>query len=346
MKPTGTKKPCPTTNLNKVICANTGILTMSNLTQNFANPNNQPLVIGDFSIRQDQDGRYCLNDLHKASGDDKKHFPAYFLRNQQTKDLIEEIERYANSHIAVKIIKGGSEKQGTYVVKELVYSYAMWISAKFHLMVIRAYDAMVMKLLGSKSDQALIADKTTKKERVPLKDAVNMLVGKAQFLNYSDAYKLIHHRFNVEHIEDIPQEQIPAAVEYVHRLMGEYIPKVERIDPEQRSLELLAADTTNKVHDWIYSLCEELKKLKGNVPEFPVFDKETIARAVVTRIVQGQRMLLNISYQTGKPEIQFIPNNAWILDEQNIAKIIGDREGPKKELLPDIVQAAMSRLVK
>lgn len=188
--------------------------------------------------------------------------------------------------------------------------------------------------------------KTTKKERVPLKDAVNMLVGKAQFLNYSDAYKLIHHRFNVEHIGDIPQEQIPAAVEYVHRLMGEYIPKVERIDPEQRSLELLAADTTNKVHDWIYSLCEELKRLKGNVPEFPVFDKETIARAVVTRIVQGQRMLLNISYQTGKPEIQFIPNNAWILDEQNIAKIIGDREGPKKELLPDIVQAAMSRLVK
>ena len=343
---------------------------MSNLTQNLVNPNNQPLVIGEFSIRQDEDGRYCLNDLHKASGDDKKHFPAYFLRNQQTKDLIEVIEgekddlqicisknmnsanshssknnHYENSHSAVKVINGGNSK-GTYAVKELVYSYAMWISAKFHLMVIRAYDAMVMKLLGSKAEQTLITDKTTKKERVPLKDAVNMLVGKAQFLNYSDAYKLIHHRFDVDHIEDIPQDQIPAAVEYVHRLMGEYIPKVERIDPEQKSLELLAADTTNKVHDWIYSLCEELQKLKGNVPEFPVFDKETIARAVVTRIVQGQRMLLNISYQTGKPEIQFIPNNAWILDEQNIAKIIGDREGPKKELLPGIVQAAMSRLVK
>lgn len=129
---------------------------MSNLTQNLVNPNTQPLVIGEFSIRQDDDGRYCLNDLHKASGDDKKHFPAYFLRNKQTKDLIEEIERYANSHIgqninsanlqsAVKVIKGGAEKQGTYVVKELVYSYAMWISAKFHLHVIRAYDAMVMQ---------------------------------------------------------------------------------------------------------------------------------------------------------------------------------------------------------
>lgn len=328
--------------------ANLRKVNMSNLTQNFVNPNNQPLVIGDFSIRQDDEGRYCLHDLHKASGGAEKHQPAFFIRNKQTKDLIAEIEsekHSANLQSAVKTINGGNGR-GTYVVKELVYSYAMWISAKFHLMVIRAYDAMMMKLLGNKSEHVLIVDKTTKKERVPLKDAVNMLVGKAQFLNYSDAYKLIHHRFNVEHIEDIPQEQIPAAVEYVHRLMGEYIPKVERIDPEQKSLELLAADTTNKVHDWIYSLCEEIKKLKGNVPEFPVFDKETIARAVVTRIVQGQRMLLNVSYQTGKPEIQFIPNNAWILDDQNIAKIIGDREGPKKELLPDIVQAAMSRLVK
>lgn len=122
---------------------------MSNLTQNFANPKNQPLVIGDFSIRQDQDGRYCLNDLHKASGNNKKHQPAYFIRNQQTKELIAEIENYdlqiCRSKQAVNSIKGKGLEQGTYVVKELVYSYAMWISAKFHLMVIRAYDAMVMQ---------------------------------------------------------------------------------------------------------------------------------------------------------------------------------------------------------
>ncbi|MDR8310991.1 KilA-N domain-containing protein, partial [Acinetobacter baumannii] len=31
---------------------------MSNLTQNFLNPNNKPLVIGDFTIRQDEEGRF------------------------------------------------------------------------------------------------------------------------------------------------------------------------------------------------------------------------------------------------------------------------------------------------
>lgn len=125
-------------------------LTMNSLTQNFASPNKQPLTIGEFSIRQDEDGRYCLNDLHKASGYDKKHQPAYFIRNQQTKDLIDEIVNSANlqsleSNQIEPVKKMEGVKGGTYVVKELVYSYAMWISAKFHLTVIRAYDAMVMQ---------------------------------------------------------------------------------------------------------------------------------------------------------------------------------------------------------
>ncbi|MCZ3018425.1 KilA-N domain-containing protein [Acinetobacter baumannii] len=127
---------------------------MTSLAQNFLNPNNKPLVIGDFTIRQDEDGRYCLNDLHKASGGADKHQPAYFMRNKQTNDLIIEInnsanlqssenERSSNLQIAFKKIEGA--KGGTFVVKELVYAYAMWISPKFHLMVIRAYDSIVME---------------------------------------------------------------------------------------------------------------------------------------------------------------------------------------------------------
>ena len=137
---------------------------MTTIQQNLLNPNNQPLVIGEFSIRQDEDGRYCLNDLHNASGGLKKHQITNFLRVEQTQELILEIERCSNVSIdensqtsnmrfgnkALNIIRGGANR-GTYVVKELVYSYAMWISAKFHLMVIRAYDSLVMEwMIGGK----------------------------------------------------------------------------------------------------------------------------------------------------------------------------------------------------
>ena len=92
-------------------------------------------------IHQDQYGRYCLNDLHKASGGQDKHAPYRFIRNEQTQDLITEINRSPNMVNACEMTKGGLE-QGTYVVKELVYSYAMWISPIFNLKVIRTFDAV------------------------------------------------------------------------------------------------------------------------------------------------------------------------------------------------------------
>ena len=64
--------------------------------------------------------------------------------------------------------------------------------------------------------------KTHKEEREPLTNAVNLLVAKTKHLNYSDAYKLVHQRFNVKHIDEIPYDEIPVAVEYVHYLIALY----------------------------------------------------------------------------------------------------------------------------
>ncbi|MDE9415724.1 BRO-N domain-containing protein [Acinetobacter nosocomialis] len=64
--------------------------------------------------------------------------------------------------------------------------------------------------------------KTHKSEREPLTNAVNLLVAKTKHLNYSDAYKLVHQRFNVQHIDEIPHDVIPVAVEYVHHLIAMY----------------------------------------------------------------------------------------------------------------------------
>ena len=67
-----------------------------------------------------------------------------------------------------------------------------------------------------------ILAKTHKSDREPLTSAVNLLVAKTKHLNYSDAYKLVHQRFNVEHIDEISYDTIPVAVEYVHHLIALY----------------------------------------------------------------------------------------------------------------------------
>lgn len=95
------------------------------------------LTILSQEIRQ-HDGLYSLNDLHKAAGGEIKNQPTRFVRNVQTQDLVREIEASPNLVKAIHV----TPKVGTYVCKELVYAYAMWISPKFHLQVIRAFDQM------------------------------------------------------------------------------------------------------------------------------------------------------------------------------------------------------------
>ena len=101
------------------------------------------LTILNNSIRN-IDNLYSLNDLHKASGGADKHSPFRFMRNEQTKDLISEINSQTPNLVASKIIRGGSDLtvRGYWVCEELVLSYAMWISPKFHLIVLRAFLAM------------------------------------------------------------------------------------------------------------------------------------------------------------------------------------------------------------
>ncbi|WP_411912253.1 KilA-N domain-containing protein, partial [Vibrio fluvialis] len=52
-------------------------------------------------------------------------------------DHYTEIERSPDLVIGCKVLREG-KLQGTWVCKELVYAYAMWISARFHLQVIHA----------------------------------------------------------------------------------------------------------------------------------------------------------------------------------------------------------------
>lgn len=94
-------------------------------------------------IRKDNEGRYCLNDLHKAAGGLEKHKPVQFFRQQQAEELITEI-KVGNPTLSPVVTKLG-RTGGTFVCKTLVYAYAMWVSPKFHLKVIQVFEEYATK---------------------------------------------------------------------------------------------------------------------------------------------------------------------------------------------------------
>lgn len=101
---------------------------------------NNQLTVADITVRQDDAGRYNLNDLHRAAGGEPRHRPSLWLENKQTRELIDELEGEAGNPALVSL--HGGRSPGTFSCKELVYAYATWISPKFYLKVIRAYDQL------------------------------------------------------------------------------------------------------------------------------------------------------------------------------------------------------------
>ena len=191
-----------------------------NLLQRKAIMNTLALTISEISIRQDGSGRYCLNDLHKAAGNDLKHQPSNFLRIDTTKGLIEELSSSDMRNITpVETIQGKGKQQGTFVVKELVYAYAMWISAKFHIAVIRAYDALMTKPqygLKSLPEPPTI----TKAQQGELFTLVN---NKAKSSGKPNAYFWSRYQnyFKLSSYKLTPADKFDEAMDYLRRLEGE-----------------------------------------------------------------------------------------------------------------------------
>ena len=163
-----------------------------------------------------QNGMYSLNDLHKAAGAENKHRPNYFFTNQQTKELLAEIEIAGIPAIEAK------QGVGTYVCKELVYAYAMWISPKFHLHVIRAFDQMVnqpkpQQVIGSEGMRCLSA---------LIKGKTSHLTGREQKSASTRLWNQLHTAFDVCSGMDIPEDQFNDARTFIasYAIEGDYLP--------------------------------------------------------------------------------------------------------------------------
>lgn len=181
---------------------------------------NAQISVANVSVRQ-FNGLYSINDLHRAAGKERRHEPHAWLRSQQAVELIKELEKTQNCVIQSK------QGLGTFVSKELVVHYGMWISPAFSLKVIRAFLDTQEAVSGSPK----LETQTTIDERRGLVDAVKLLVARCG-IDYSAAYRMVHQRFGVEKIEQIAAPLLPAAVAYVHSLVLQGRPLVDEVELE------------------------------------------------------------------------------------------------------------------
>lgn len=176
------------------------------------------LTLIDTTVRQDQHGRYCLNDLHRAAGGENRNRPSLWAANQQTKELAAEIESGAGIPALVRRARGFS--QGTYACRELVYAYAAWISAAFHLKVIRAFDALAAGRFTEALDIAKGKDphkRSTTAERQPVLSGSGSVVSRCGVL-FSTAYRAMSDRVGVKHCRQMTRAQVAEAAAFAQRL--------------------------------------------------------------------------------------------------------------------------------
>lgn len=125
------------------------------------------LVISGFKVKTDSEDMFSLNDLHKAAGGEDRHRPSRWADSQHAKELAEEIGKAGKRAL---VSRQGGKTPGTYVCRELVYAYAMWLSPAFHLHVIRAFDEMANSRVADLERQA--SRNTARLESPYLTDAI------------------------------------------------------------------------------------------------------------------------------------------------------------------------------
>jgi len=220
------------------------------------------LIIANKNIRT-KDGLYCLNDLHKASGSDKKNGPSYWMALESTKRFLETT--------GITVVKNEGRNGGTYTEKKAVYAYAMWISPEFQSHVIDAYDALVTGQLEEMQRQQ--SRQNAKLEAKFLTDAIKYdKKGKAQHYHFSNEFNLINKvvlgmnakQYRIENglepnqpIRDTLTKAEIAAIEHMQRLDTGMIELGYSYEKRKSELSRVFLTRHNK------ALCEEVKRLES-----------------------------------------------------------------------------------
>lgn len=176
--------------------------------QGFNMSDSKALIIGTTTVQQ-VSGLYSLNDLHKEAGALPKHKPGNFLGIEQTKELMAELETAGISAVSTREGRNG----GTYACKELVIAYAAWISAAFHLKVIRVF-LDVVQPQSEPVQMRLDYDRISPAQAQDLKEIVAAIV-QSGVQTYGETWKRFQNKYQVNSYLELPATQHLEARRYL-----------------------------------------------------------------------------------------------------------------------------------
>ena len=261
-----------------LIAVNKGILTMSSLALSFNEVNFSPverngqiwLTAGDLARALGYAKANAVTQVYERNKDEFNQSMTQVIDNPQSLNLRLRIFSLRGAHLIAMFSKTAIAKQ-----------FRKW----------------VLDILDKEVGQPVA--KTHKSERTALHEAHALLVTKTKHLNVNEAWKLIHQRFNVNHIEDIPYDAIPVAVEYVHHLIALYS-SAEKKQFGEGDLHNLHALATHMIwaRSWWQDFGDMIKKLN------PV-----IYSRATTHFVDGSSLAWQFVRADTKQELKECVNN-------------------------------------
>lgn len=154
--------------------------------------------------------------------------------------------------------------------------------------------------------------------------------------HYQTVWHNLKQHFGVERYTDILSADFPKAIQFVKTV--ELPPMIEN-QPQQH---LLPKETVSKAIDYISAISRLVVELGGTLPKIDL-DSDQLAIAYAQRLLMGRRMTVSFD-EAGQPNLRLIPQQSWIVTNENIANIVSDPCGIDKALLPNIIVSATNRL--
>lgn len=236
----------------------------------------QMMKIDNLKIKTDAEGRYCLNDLHKAAIASLKastgQKPGNFLKSSTINAFVQALTD-ATKRASVVTIKGGRE-QGTYADELVAIRYAAWIDPVFEIKVYETFQQ-------SKKSQIVLAQHQQQREKARIEsrfmnDAIKYSrtdCGKeVKHYHFSNEYDLINRialgmtakQFRVNHgiaaNESIRDYLSPMEMACITHLQNIDTGLIEAgLSYEQRKARLSRIYTQR----YFGRLCDEIKRLEA-----------------------------------------------------------------------------------